>query len=35
MGDMGSKEGLSKGKRNNSLFYVKRNDAADRRKLMR
>lgn len=34
-GDMGSREGLSKVKRNNSLFYAKINGAADWRKLMR
>lgn len=34
-GDMGSREGLSKGKRNNSPFYAKINDAADWRKLRR
>lgn len=34
-GDMGSREGLSKGKRNNGLFYAKINGAADWRKLIR
>ena len=32
---MGSREGLSKGKRNNGLFYAKINGAADWRKLIR
>lgn len=34
-GDLGSRESLSKDKRDNSMFYAKINDAADRRKLMR